>query len=367
MHEKYGPVVRIAPDELAFAEPQAWKDIYGHRTGAAQGLDEMPKWSRFYTVPGVEPSIISESRENHAVLRRQMAHGFSDKSMRGQEPIIGSYVNLLIQRLREHAIDPNRRDPMTGEPCKRRLNMTKWYNWTTFDVIGDLAFGEPFGCLDRAQEHPWVEALQGAIRTNVVGLTISHMGLRSIMPIVLKYLLKSRKEHFDRTGDKLQRRVEMNVERPDLIEGLLKKRNEWVSEVDFFSFPFGLGCIMRADSNHVLQNMPMKRLQSNASTLIVAGSETTATLLCGVTYLLLSNPETLKRVTEEVRSTFKSDGEITLSSVGDLTYMLACLNEGLRSYPPVPTGLPRQVPRGGATIAGKPVPEGVSVTYYIPL
>jgi len=104
----------------------------------------------------------------------------------------------------------------------------------------------------------------------------------------------------------------------------------------------------------------MKRLQANASALIVAGSETTATLLCGVTYLLLTNPGALKKVTEEVRSTFTSDEEITLTSVGGLKYMLACLNEGLRSYPPVPFGLPRIVPRGGATISGMAVPENVS-------
>jgi hypothetical protein len=65
-------------------------------------------------------------------------------------------------------------------------------------------------------------------------------------------------------------------------------------------------------------------------------------------------------VTEEVRSTFTSDEEITLTSVGGLKYMLACLNEGLRSYPPVPFGLPRIVPRGGATISGMAVPENVS-------
>jgi cytochrome P450 len=104
----------------------------------------------------------------------------------------------------------------------------------------------------------------------------------------------------------------------------------------------------------------MNRIQINASTLIIAGSETTATLLSGVTYLLLANPSTLEKLTDEVRTTFKSDDEITLTSVGNLTYMLACLNEAMRRYPPVPIGLPRAVPKGGATIAGLAVPENVS-------
>lgn len=29
LHEKYGPVLRIAPDELSFANAQAWQDICG--------------------------------------------------------------------------------------------------------------------------------------------------------------------------------------------------------------------------------------------------------------------------------------------------------------------------------------------------
>ncbi len=67
---------------------------------------------------------------------------------------------------------------------------------------------------------------------------------------------------------------------------------------------------------------------------------------------------TLKK---EVRLSFKSEDEITLTSVGNLTYMLNCLKESLRMYPPVPFGLPRQVPKGGAKIAGHLVPEDVSL------
>jgi len=97
-----------------------------------------------------------------------------------------------------------------------------------------------------------------------------------------------------------------------------------------------------------------------AGILVVAGSETTATLLCGATFLLLQNPEALKRATDEVRSTFKSGAEITLTSVNGLTFMLACLNEALRMYPPVTVGLPRRIPAGGGTVAGMAVPENVS-------
>lgn len=104
----------------------------------------------------------------------------------------------------------------------------------------------------------------------------------------------------------------------------------------------------------------MGKLQANAGILIIGGSETTATLLSGVTFLLLTNPNALKKLTEEVRSAFKSEDEIDFVSVSNLTYMLACLDEALRMYPPVPTGLPRVVPKGGAVVCGNHIPENVS-------
>lgn len=106
--------------------------------------------------------------------------------------------------------------------------------------------------------------------------------------------------------------------------------------------------------------MSLDELEANSSILIIAGSETTATVLAGVTYLLLKNRDKMKKLVEEVRTMFASEEEIDLTSVNRLTYMLACLDEALRMYPPVPTGLPREVPKGGATVCGQYIPENVS-------
>jgi cytochrome P450 len=59
---------------------------------------------------------------------------------------------------------------------------------------------------------------------------------------------------------------------------------------------------------------------------------------------MLKNPEILNKLKLEVRSTFKSEDEITLTFVDNLEYILACLNEAMRAYPPAPVGLPREVP-----------------------
>ncbi|KAL1854027.1 hypothetical protein VTK73DRAFT_8826 [Phialemonium thermophilum] len=363
-HERYGPVVRIAPNELSFACAAAWKDIYGHRIGPHGTTSELPKNPDFYLLKGQEPGILATNRENHAMLRRQLAHGFSDRGLRAQESLIGAYVDLLIQRLRERAVRKpgtdarfvrgqvkDGKDEEMGSdapllsglagsdaPAPPRFDMTQWYNWTTFDIIGDLAFGEPFGCLENATYHPWVLTVNNTMLRMASQNAVKYMGLGWLIPLLLKFVITSRREHIARTDEKLKRRMQLSFERPDLIEGLLKKKDE--------------------------MNLSWSRLRTTASSLIIAGSETTATLLSGATYLLCSHPEVLRRVTDEVRSTFASEQEITLTSVGNLPYMLACLNEAMRRYPPVPIGTPRVVPAAGMQIAGYDVPEKTVVAVW---
>ena len=107
--------------------------------------------------------------------------------------------------------------------------------------------------------------------------------------------------------------------------------------------------------------MTFDELAENASLLIIAGSETTATLLSAALYYLTSHPETLAKLTDEVRKAFATEDEVDLISVQKLSYMLAVLEESSRLYPPVPTGSPRVIGRGGDTILGEYLPEGVSL------
>ncbi|KAI1209013.1 cytochrome P450 ClCP1 [Annulohypoxylon truncatum] len=325
LHTKYGPVVRIAPNELAFCHPQAWKDIYGHRSG---GAPELPKYEYFYrAVDNIPRGILNAHRDEHAALRRQLSHGFSERSMQLQEPIIGSYVDLLVRRLQEQC-----QGGAVG------LNMREWLNWTTFDVIGDLAFGSSFDCLEKSDYHPWVKLVANSVQQTAAMHVLAGMGLRPLIRALLKMTRLAITDNQKLVAAKLQQRIELGVERPDFLEAFIKKKE--AGEMGFW------------------------QIAANAMILIVAGSETTATLLSGALFLLTTNPDKLEKLTQEVRSSFNNDDEITLSSVSRLSYMLACLNESLRMYPPVPTGMPRQSPKGGCFILGKFVPEDTVVAVW---
>lgn len=64
---------------------------------------------------------------------------FTESAMRAQEPLIKIYIDLLIQRLHENCFNP--------------IDIVEWLNFTTFDIIGDLTFGESFDCLQTSELH----------------------------------------------------------------------------------------------------------------------------------------------------------------------------------------------------------------------
>jgi cytochrome P450 len=76
------------------------------------------------------------------------------------------------------------------------------------------------------------------------------------------------------------------------------------------------------------------------------------------------NPGAQEKLKNEVRTVFQTQEEINLISVNKLPYMLACLDEAMRMYPPVANGLPRLSPEGGASVLGEYIPTNVSVAWY---
>lgn len=86
--------------------------------------------------------------------------------MRQQEHVVMKHIDLLLEKVHENCADG-----------KKPLNAEEWYNWATFDITGDLIFGESFDCLEGAAYHPWVEFIFGAVRVNSVISAMSYVGL----------------------------------------------------------------------------------------------------------------------------------------------------------------------------------------------
>jgi len=201
--------------------------------------------------------------------------------------------------------------------------------------MGDLVFGESFGCLEKSDYHPWVKLMFDSVKTSSYIRCAKYWPW--ITPIIQYFILpeklkQNRMEQQKWAKGRAEHRKSMKTDRLDLISGFLKP-----------------------DSGITNQEY-----QSTVQTVIIAGSETTATLLSGVTYFLLKNPEKMQKLVEEIRTSFTSEDEINLISVNKLSYLLACLNEALRLYPPVADAFPRNTGDNWENICGRDVPPKVN-------
>ncbi|KIW44434.1 uncharacterized protein PV06_02905 [Exophiala oligosperma] len=329
LHDKYGPVVRVSPNELAFNSAQAWEDIYGHRQGHTNMHKSPVHVGSVDNLPGVTTLTMADD-DNHARQRRALSHAFSLKALTEQEDIIQHFVNKLVTNVRAMA--------QQGV----EFNLVDWLNFTTFDIIGDLAFGEPFGCLDSGKFHFLVQAIFENIKAGAIehatrrfatpGSTFQ-LFLMSMLPSKFKQF---RRNHLDFSREKALKRLENeNLEHRDFIWYILKQREKYDLKLD--------------------------EIIVNSGLFIVAGSETTANLLSGLFARLFWNPDKYRILRDEIRTSFKSEGEIVYDNLIKLPYLNAVIEEALRVHPPVPTGLLRTVPKGGDTIDGYWVPEGTHV------
>jgi cytochrome P450 len=297
-------------------------------------------------------SMITATRERHGQVRRLLSHAFSARAMAEQQPLMNKYINLFLQQLREH-----------GHGGKTPVDATTWYEWTTFDMIGDLSFGEPFGCLENAQSHPWVESFFDSLGIVPYLQAFCNLPLYSIlMPLYLILFLPKNiatKRHISQrfTEETLRKRINLGTARPDFVDAMLKDEGETASTS---MYPDHRGLSPFLTNVFPSQRLSDLELRDNATLLVTAGSETTATALAATTYYLGTHPDVLTKLEAEVRSAFRSDQEINVSNVQNLPYMLAVLKETMRIHPPVPISLSRVTPPGGSEIAGTHVAGGVS-------
>ena len=143
-------------------------------------------------------------------MRRLIANGFTSATMLEQEPLIKGHVDLFIQRLREKT-----------DNSKATIDVFHWLAYYTFDIIGDLSFGEPFGCLRESMIHPWI----GWVFANIIKLTHTLVLCKRIaffylfLPILESWRLYKGSIYYEsHIHEVIDRRLTLETERPDFVQ-----------------------------------------------------------------------------------------------------------------------------------------------------
>lgn len=119
-HQRYGPIVRVAPNELSFADPVAVRDIYAN--------DAFVKEESFYRAKRVfhEEMLMSfRDPEAHRQRKKLLQRGFSQASMNAFEPEIDGKIETLMDQWAERA----RTDGLG------RVDVYPWLLWLAFDIV----------------------------------------------------------------------------------------------------------------------------------------------------------------------------------------------------------------------------------------
>ncbi|TVY53299.1 putative sterigmatocystin biosynthesis P450 monooxygenase [Lachnellula cervina] len=330
LHEKYGEVVRVGPDAVIFNNPDAWADMYAHKPGKGVFPKDPLRHTRELWIHGA-PDVFTAEDTDHPRLRRLINPAFSSKALREQEPLIQGNVNLLITRLQEQM----------DSDATAVVDMNEWINWTTFDLIGDLAFGETFDCLKTGGYHPWVALICSSIKTvSILGSIKQWPWIEAVWQFLIGgIMIRAMRQFHKLVIEKVDRRLSRTKGRNDFLQSIL-------------------------DHKDTEKSMTQDELYSNAALLVMAGTETSATTLAGTIYHLARNQQVLLPLQEELRATFKSEDEMTFKTVSDIPNLLAALHESMRMYPSVAVTNPRRVPKGGASVIGKWLPENTTVGTY---
>lgn len=228
--------MRYSPDEVSFISGEtAWQDIYGFRTGKSKGTESFQKVRIICVVirgkltvvknpvfygkpPNGVPSMLLAADQPHGRMRRTISHAFSDKALREQEPLIQRYADLLIDRLKE----------VTSESPTHIADMKNWLNWTTFDIISDLLFGVPFGCLANAQTHEYVQLLLDGLKgfSMVYFLYYFPWASKYLGSLVVdKHMIARRMQFSKWTYSQVRKRAARETQRPDFMTYILAHKD----------------------------------------------------------------------------------------------------------------------------------------------
>ncbi|GFF55340.1 probable sterigmatocystin biosynthesis P450 monooxygenase stcL [Aspergillus udagawae] len=328
-HNTYGEVVRVAPDELSYNSSRAYHDVHVWRDNDLRsGLEKDKTWYS-QSINSV-PVIVTAENKDHSRLRGIMVHAFSDRALARQEPLITSYVELLIRRLREL-------------PTDQPIDMVPWFTSTAMDVILDLSFGKSVGCLENTvngELHPWVRLTSGHVKQ---GLYVqawrrlpAFISRNALVNLVLARVGRVWMEQFQVTTRMARERIAAGTGREDFVTHLLRENSE-------------------------KDGMTIPELEIASSIFMTAGSDTNATLVCGCLYYALRDAKIWSRLANEIRGSVTQESEMTFTRLQKLPFLNAVIEEALRVYVVVPTTFPRRTPARGAKICGRFVPGDYAV------
>ncbi|KAF8879764.1 cytochrome P450 [Gymnopilus junonius] len=324
LHDKYGPTIRVGPNELSTIEKDFIPQILGH-----QGMPKGPMWDgrRFLKEAdsrGYDNLVDIRDPVIHAQLRKPWNKAFSVEAVKGYEELVTRKA-LELKSLLEEVCN-------TSEGGIGQVDLARWVSFFSYDLMGEMAFSADFHLMrDRDKED----------RFNTMVHAVFNVSITQHIPWIAKAV---------RDFPGLNKWMHKFTE--DGVQQAIKRANTEVKRKDLFHY-------MGEATGGSEPDLPL--IINNILLSVFAGSDTTASVLASAFYLLMSHPEQYRKLQQEVDTAFKEQG-IDIDSplsfdddadiktygevLGSLPYLNGVINEALRLFPVVPVSLQRAPGKG---------------------
>ncbi|KAJ7607806.1 benzoate para-hydroxylase [Mycena polygramma] len=338
-HLRYGVLVRISPNHISVASPEALSIVY------AQG-PHAPAKSPFYDsfVCNGKPSIFStRDRQDHSAKRRVVSHAFSSQSLQEFIPLIRSTIDEFTVRMDQFCAK--------GEYFDALL----WFNYLAFDLLSDLAFGERIGMVENGSDLVEIHRPgNGSVQENAIALVDEREHLAAVVGIhpwlqtavnALPFLSGNKATSgLEELGRRqVLKRLLSGDARTDILGKLIKAR----------------GYEMREPTED-----EVAELTAEAVTLLIAGSDTTSNSISAILHFIATHPRVYQKLLGLLLEAAggPNETEISYERAKDVMYLQAVINEGLRLHSTTAIGLHREAPPGGVVVCGHFFPEGTELS-----
>ncbi|KAI1810323.1 cytochrome P450 [Poronia punctata] len=313
LHLRYGPVVRIAPNEVSFASLEGIKEIYG---SGGSGYDKTEFYDLF-KVYGRRKRILADRYANSNVMKPQSLDGITERSKR------------LVDRCRNS----------TGRSVDLFVHLHDY----AFDGVTHHLF-HPYGS-DSLRDPKDEEIMKQVAFDDSLQNRLVEYYNPSLHKIIGKFLSLFAKPRETPLAENL---VLSATSKPDPEQFTLLHR-------------------MQEQQHKAKEKSELEQIDMAAECLdhMAAGIDTTGDGLCFLMWEI-SQPRSIhiqqKLQKELLLFNNHHENHHTMTSFDKLPYLDAVVMEGLRCFPAIPMSLPRYVPRGGRTIDGYFMPEHTIVS-----
>ncbi|TFK79961.1 high nitrogen upregulated cytochrome P450 monooxygenase 2 [Polyporus arcularius HHB13444] len=318
LHERYGNVVRIGPNELSIREPSAVMALVG-----PSGLPKGPHVTGRLLTDKDLPMIGIEDISSHMTRRRAWNRGFSSAAIAEYEELVGRRAMQLVQRLEAHQ--------------GRQVDLERWFDYFSYDAMYDITFGGGSELLrDGDENNVWSVLSEGMTAMTFFG-HVPWLGVYfGFLPAAtrpIKSLLAA-------------------------CKGLVKQRMQRGSRTrDLFHY-------LNHEDQKDKAPPPMRQLVDDGILAIVGGADTVSGALTSVLFCLLTHPEAYEKLQTEIDEYYpRGDNVLSTRCHRDMKYLEAVINETLRVYSPGLGGSQRKVPADGpgVTVGSLYIPPGTAL------